>query len=388
MSDVVATKPRNTAAPGPYMGFALQPVRLCHHLLREPDSSSVGLEYFEDVSIHRDGDHVVLEQSKNSIAEKAITDRSLALWKTFANWGETCVLRGLDAANVTFVLYAAAPGAIGNLVYQMHAAIDDTAAKLALDTARKLVPKKPDTGFGAELARFLAFDEAFCLTAIKNFQFQSDADPLEPIRQQLRATLPESVVNDFAASGIGMAKEMADTKLSNREAPLVPTVKFRRRFHSFVRKYNLASLLASTTGTPSKEEVSKTIESAPMFVRQLNAVGMQAETVVGAVGACLRTTADKTKWAEDGTIVEDSLLEFDAGLLRRFTLFRDAVEDNHSAADPMRRGRMVYRHCAEVQLPLEGQAVPAHFVEGAYNILADNLSLGWHPFYKDVLGED
>src|SRR5690349_9122610 len=89
MSDVVATKPKNTAAPGPYMGFALQPVRLCHHLLREPDSSSVGLEYFDDVSVHRDGGHVILEQSKNSIAAKALTDKSLDLWKTFANWGDS-----------------------------------------------------------------------------------------------------------------------------------------------------------------------------------------------------------------------------------------------------------------------------------------------------------
>lgn len=370
------------------MGFAIQPVRLCHHLLREPDSSGVGLEHFDDVSIHRDDGHVVLEQSKSSIAAKAITDKSLDLWKTFANWGDTCALKALDAANVTFVLYAAAPGAIGNLVNQMHAAIDDTAAKLALDTARKLLPKKPDTGFGAELARFLAFDEAFCLTIIKNFQFQCDVDPLEPIRRQLRATLPEAAVNDFAASGIGMAKEMADTKLRNKEAPLVAAVDFRKRFHPFVRKHNLVGLLTSTTGTPSREEISKTIASAPMFVRQLNAVGMQAEIVVGAVGACLRTTADKTKWAEDGTIVEDSLLEFDAGLLRSFALFRDEVEDVHSAADEMRRGRMVYRRCAQVQLPLEGQAVPVHFVEGAYNVLADNLSLGWHPSYKDVLGED
>jgi hypothetical protein len=388
MNTETVEKPKSTAAPGPYMGFALQPVRLSYHLLRENDDVLVGLEYFDDVSVHYVDGHVVLEQSKNSIVGKPITDKSLDLWKSLANWADTCQLRALNPGNVTFVLYAGAPGAIGSLVTELHAAIDDAAAQAVLVKIKKLVPMPTDKGFGVYAGSFLAHGEEMCLAIIRNFQFQSDLDPLEPIRQQLRSTLTEDAVTNFAASAIGMAKDMAEDKLRKGETPLVRAGDFRNRFRPFVRKYNLVGLLVSTTGTPSDAEIEKTIASAPMFVRQLNAIEMKADIVVGAVGACLRTTADKTKWADEGTIVADSLDEFNESLVHRFALVRDEIADTHATVDCLLRGRLTYRRCAEVQLPLEGNSVPAHFVEGAYNILADTLTVGWHPTYIDLLGKD
>jgi hypothetical protein len=204
----------------------------------------------------------------------------------------------------------------------------------------------------------------------------------------LRATLTDEAVVNFAASAIGIAKDMAEDKLRKHQDPIVRVGDFRNRFRAFVRKHNLTSLLVSTTGTPSKAEIEKTIASAPMFVRQLNAIEMKADVVVGAVAACLRTTADKIKWADEGIIVEGSLAEFDDSLVHRFVLVRDEIADTHAAHDSLVRGRLIYRRCAEVQLPLEGQPVPAHFVEGAYNILADALTVGWHPTYIELLGKD
>jgi hypothetical protein len=39
--------PAKTAAPGQYLGFSLQQIRLCHHLLRVRDGTSVSLEYLD-----------------------------------------------------------------------------------------------------------------------------------------------------------------------------------------------------------------------------------------------------------------------------------------------------------------------------------------------------
>ena len=296
---------------------------------------------------------------------------------TFGRRSRTGVIsaRSEDSTHehAAFVLYAAAPGQPGNLLLQMHSAVNVSAAQAALLKVKAIFnPKTAEKGFGLYLARFLARGDEFCVGTIRNFQFQSDADPVEPLRQQLRATLSEPAVQDFAASAVGIAKELVESKLRKREDPLVTAAEFRRRFQPFVRKHNLAGLLASTTGEPTATEIQKTIASAPMYVRQLNAVGMKADIVVGAVGACLRTTADKIKWADEGTIVEDSLKEFDAGLVHRFDLVRDEIEDTQAQRQVQtKRGRLVYRRCAEVQLPLEGRSLPSHFVEGAYNILAE-----------------
>jgi uncharacterized small protein (DUF1192 family) len=185
-----------------------------------------------------------------------------------------------------------------------------------------------------------------------------------------------------------MAGEFAEKLMRSKHPAIIDADDFRKKFHAFVRKHNLAGLLNATTGIPDTAEIARTIASSPMYVRQLNAVSLSPELIVGAVGACLRTTADKITWAAEGLIVEDSLKDFDADLERRFTLVRDEVEDVHAEKDEKQRGRMIYRNCSKVELPLEGRSLPGHFIEGAYNILADDMRIGWHPSYRALLEED
>ncbi|MFX4427937.1 ABC-three component system protein, partial [Acinetobacter baumannii] len=61
------------------------------------------------------------------------------------------------------------------------------------------------------------------------------------------------------------------------------------------------------------------------------------------------------------------------------------MEDLHPARTAEERGRFVYRQCARLEPPLEGRAVPGHFVNGSFNDLADRRQLGWHADYKQLL---
>ena len=68
----VAVKAVKHAAPGPYLGFALQPVRLCYHLLTCPKGAHVSLEYLDDVAIHNSDNTFILEQTKSALKQPAV----------------------------------------------------------------------------------------------------------------------------------------------------------------------------------------------------------------------------------------------------------------------------------------------------------------------------
>ncbi len=55
------------AAPGPYLGFSLQPVRLCYHLLTAPDEAHVSIEYADDVAVGLPDGRNLLEQTKSAL---------------------------------------------------------------------------------------------------------------------------------------------------------------------------------------------------------------------------------------------------------------------------------------------------------------------------------
>lgn len=375
-----------TSVPGQYLGYALQPVRLCRHLLDVPDECSVSLEYLDDVAIHAPGGRLTLEQSKSALKGNPATNRSSELWKTLANWADLCVAATIDASQTRFSYYVT-PLKAGSLVQEMHGATDEAAAAALL---KKISTEKfkgdPTTGAGPDILRFLAAGDQICRAIIVGFDFVTEADPLEAIRGHLHAVIPPEMLDSISAAAIGMAKDIADRMIRNQQDAVIGAADFRSRLRAFVIKHNLTSLLNPTTGQPSDDEIQSLMSEAPVFIRQLEAVEASTELMVTAVSDFLRTMADKINWAEEGRVYEQSFDELDSDLVRNHTIQRDEVEELHVARSPAYRGRSLYRKCISLQIPLEGRALPAHFIPGAYNCLANECQIGWHPEYSSLFG--
>lgn len=373
-----------TSAPGQYLGYALQPVRLCHHLLSVSDNSSVSLEYLDDVAVHAPGGGLLLEQAKSALFGNPATNRSSELWKTLANWADLCVAGMVQATQTRFSYYVT-PMKTGPLVQAMHGATNQAAAtKMLKNISSNKFKGDPTTGAGPDILRFLAAGEDICRDIIVGFHFMTEPDPLDAVRGHLRAIIPPEMLDSISAAAIGMAKDIADRLIRNRQNAIIDAVKFRAQFRAFVTKHNLSSLLNSTTGKPTDDKVQSLLSESPVFVRQLDAVGASTDLVVTAVSDFLRTSADKINWADEGRVYEHSFDDLDAELVRNHTIQRDEVEELYAAKSPAQRGRALYRKCIDLKIPLEGRVLPSHFVPGAYNCLANDCQLGWHPEYKSL----
>ena len=101
----VAVKLPKHAAPGQYLGFALQPVRLCYHLLSCEPGAKVSLEYLDDVAIHHADGHHSLEQTKSATKTNPVSDFAEDLWKTIANWLDLVADGFVKPSETAFRLY-------------------------------------------------------------------------------------------------------------------------------------------------------------------------------------------------------------------------------------------------------------------------------------------
>ena len=79
------TKPAKHSAPGQYLGFALQPVRVFYHLLTSPKGAKVSLEFKDDVAVHHADGKLLLEQTKSALRQNPVSDWAGDLWKAFEN---------------------------------------------------------------------------------------------------------------------------------------------------------------------------------------------------------------------------------------------------------------------------------------------------------------
>jgi hypothetical protein len=377
------------AAAGPYLGFALQPVRLCYYLLSSPSDARVSLEYLDDVAVHYPDGALLLEQCKSALAHNAISDWSDDLWKTIANWLDAAETQKVDGANTSFQLYVTPPKP-GKLSMAIHAASDAKAVeelvKLVNDKLKKKVAPPKCI---AHVQRFLDAKDALRLAVIgKTTVFASDLDPLEPIRQLLRPTVPEASLDVICASAIGQAKEAADRCIRRKVPALVNVAEFRRNFHAFIQQNNMAGYLPTFTTAPSELDAKALLTSRPVFVRQLELIDASDEQLLRAASDLMRTSGDKVKWAEQGLVFDGSFKDWEDNLLRKHNAVHSETKEIHSDKNPNAQGRIVYSRCAVMEVPLDSRSVPGHFTHGGFNDLADRRELGWHPQHEVLLDEE
>lgn len=382
------TRPAKHSAPGQYLGFALQPVRVFYHLLIAPKGAKVSLEYKDDVAVHHADGKLVLEQTKSALRQNPVSDWAYDLWKAFENWRAMIVAEEIDPKLTELCLYVT-PRKTGAFVQLLSAAGDAAAAEASLKLIRtKLAKLKASPGCAEYLLPFLDAPIAQQTDIVARFKFDSEgADPLDAIRAVLAPIISESQIDVLIKSGIGQAKQLLDRLIQRGERPILDADAFRRDFHAFVRQNNLPGLLTSFGGAPSEDLVTDVASTRPTFIRQLELVEANDEERLRAVSDYLRASADKADWADRGVIFPGSLDTWDDDLVRRHGMIRGDVADLHSDRSAPVQGRLVYRQCAQHQAPLEGRAVPGHFVHGSYNDLADRRLVGWHADYKALLGE-
>lgn len=93
------------SAPGQYYGYSIQPTRQCLRLLLAPAGSIVAREVLDDVDVAQPDNNVTAEQVKSGLATNPISDWSIDLWKTFANWIDVVEKGFLDLSRTSFHLY-------------------------------------------------------------------------------------------------------------------------------------------------------------------------------------------------------------------------------------------------------------------------------------------
>ncbi len=377
-------KPLKTSAAGQYLGFSLQQLRACFHLFSAADGDSVSLEDLDDVAVHRADGSLLLEQDKSTFTGNPAANKAVDLWKTFANWATLCTDKTIDPATTQFRLFIT-PAKTGALIAEMSTATTAAACATVLAKIGKLVdPEKPDVGCAPQVLRFLDAKPEVCSAIIARFSLVSETDALEGVRQFVRAGLPQAAVDDMTAAAIGIARDRYDRLLREGKTRKIEAVVFRRQFQAFTRKSNLAGYLSSKVPVPADELVAMVLSEAPTFVRQLQVIEGSNDLLTSAVSDYLRTRSDKVEWADEGLVVAGSFDELDDQLIRKHTLVRDEVEDVYSSLSEPERGRRVYRECSKVELPLDGQSLPSHFIAGAFNDLAEGVRLGWHPSYVSL----
>lgn len=386
------------SAPGPAAGYAFEFERAFYWLARSPAGFSIGVETDDDVAIrHQDGSHT-LEQNKHSIQEDAepFGDRSKDLWNTLSIWVTALEEGELDGGKSRFLMVTnkTVPDCIAKRISKAETKDEITACIKEL----KLAAVKPSETIRAYAEKVLvAASEPHLRSVIANCELAdaaSGASGLD-LRSLTIAELPipewftkdaESIANEL----LGWVKTQVLALWQAGQPAWISRDSFVTQFHAVLdrRKRQQTRERAANLIPVVDEQLGK--EKGRVFVKQIYLVTDEDSRVDEAIREFLRCRIEKNRLSADGNITDQDWIDFEDSLKTRwskiFSLYRRL---NRTEPEEDVGFKVLCETTDGHRERLAGmETEQVYLTAGTYHRLADQLVVGWHPRYVELVKQE
>jgi hypothetical protein len=382
-------------AAGQALGYSLQFTRLTAMLLEAPAGSACSLEVLDDVAEQAADGQTTLGQSKSALTTNPVADRAVSLWKTLSNWLQLVSCGLIDPDRTTFELYVSRP-VEGHLIDAFHKANSPAEAQAAIAAARLELwgeaPKYANRGELPDAVKpyvnaVLEAKEDILIPILIHMRLKcGSGSPQADIETLIRrGPVSEARVFDIANQMCGWVKREVDKLLEKGLPAVIARDTFHQEYVSYVRRVDRDIILKSFAKKPSDAEKHERL--CDTFVQQLDLIGLSFDDKMEAVSDFLRACTDRAKWSEVGDVHEASFCELDDDLVRTWRNHRRATAIEVAAQASVERGQLLHSRCMNHQARVQGMEPPPHFVPGCFHGLANDMVIGWHPAFRDMLGQ-
>lgn len=126
------------------------------------------------------------------------------------------------------------------------------------------------------------------------------------------------------------------------------------------------------------------------FIKQIRLVTDSERRLKNAQRVFLRSATQRSMWVREHRIDPAELADFDASLRERWEAeHASAVDGLSQGCDDEKKkdvGRNVLRWAETIEVPIR-TTKSTYITSGSYHALADEIHVGWHPYFKDLLGD-
>lgn len=375
-------KKHSTHVPGQLFGYTLQINRALAHLLECSAGDVASIEVFEDTGLSKSDGKNLAEQAKSAFHNNPIADKSVELWKTMSNWVDEVKLGSLDPDSTTLRIYVANECKAGKIPQSFNdAKTIDQAAKALSDA--KTIMVNPSSTIKKYVENVVHADNVSIahkvIVAMETDNGTGHQD--DDLRALLRSKMAdEDLIDELLTHSLGwVLQRFQNARQTNRPA-MIRFDDLRFEMTTFLKAHRNNHVLMSLANQPSRTEVDQ--HKPKNYVKQLSLIDCEPEEILSAINDYFMAAADRTTWAVKGFVTKTSLDDFEKGLNRVWTNSKKAVILEKGQGDPLLVGKLIHLACMKHVGSLQGMEVPSHFTPGCFHILADTLTIGWHPDYK------
>ncbi|MFZ5863166.1 MAG: ABC-three component system protein [Nitrospirota bacterium] len=348
----------------------------------------VCIETLDDVVFEQQGAAPELLQTKHHVNRAAdLTDASVDLWKSLRIWCEG-VANGSLRIGSRFVLVTTASAGTGSAAEMLRPGLGRNVSG-ALDRLRSTVATSTNQTNGPAYTAFRELDAAkqellfdgVCVVDAASTITSLDTD----LRQEVFYAVERHFLDAFLSRLEGwwfrrVIRHLADDRgVPILSAELLDEI---NNLRDSLREDNLP-----IDDDIEQMEVDATGYRERVFVHQLRLIQISNARVVRAIRDYYRAFVQRSRWVREELVGVGDLDRYESRLKdtweSRFLVMRDELGESAAEEEMRRLACNLYKWVETEELPrIRSQCQDGFVARGSFHILADHLTVGWHPEFK------
>lgn len=356
----------------------------------DPEQFNISIETLDDVAFDKDGSAIELLQTKYHGNSGNLTGRSSDIWKTIRVWVEAVNSGDVVLGRTTLTLVTTQLLPENTLAYYLSPGLGRDTAK-ALDIMLDISTEENATNEKGYVA-FQSLSEPQKKAFVNDIYVVGKSDNLMQIRSKIcgygRQYVASKWVEAFVDRIEGVWFQWCIERLSQNPSGVINLGALQDFADRIRPEYTDTNLPAEfTDALPNILEIDQDTRN---FVQQLRLFNAPNSMIEQAIVNYFRAFEQRTKWASDGLLEPGELSRFDRRLHEQWREHKSFIElrdDIESERNKRQLSAELYQKCLQNGVvPIRKDFLETYVAKGSYHILSDQLKIGWHPDYLEMLG--
>lgn len=400
---MVRKKSKHDATPS-MLGFLYQcRFALLLALRRYDPDVLISVEKLDDIAFVKDfaaGQHLPLDlrQLKHHLSRQGgLGDKSRDIWKTLRIWAEAVKAKEVDLDCALLFMVTTSTATEHNAVYQLSSQRDDRDPEKARETLEKAGAESTAKKVQEAHSALMKLSKRKRQQLFRSIQLIDGSHDIKQLRSDIEneirlVTTPQhrETFTDLLEGWwfrVVIDHLMDSTSRGIFVRQVVDQVgEIREQF----KRDNLPDefLDAEVPDSKKKEDDPRT------FVKQLNLIEVSDKRVRHAQEDHFKAYEQRSKWVRKDLLGIGELQKLERRLTeewrRRFDIMLEGTDEDDSSDDLVRYGKAIYEW-VELHAPnnpflfVRPEFRSSYMTRGSYHMLADQLRVGWHRRYDELL---
>jgi C-terminal domain 7 of the ABC-three component (ABC-3C) systems len=357
----------------------------------EPEQFNVSIEKLDDIGFDEEGTATELLQTKFHCEPGNLTNRSPDIWKTIRVWVESIRNGDIELGRVSFTLVTTQTLPDDTVAYYLGIGQGRNTSK-AIEIMTDISVE--DNAINAKgYVAFQSLNGVERQAFVDSIYVVGKSDDLLQIRTKInrygRQSVSSEKVEAFVDRLEGVWFKWCVDQLSQNPSGIINLGAVQDLIDKLRPEYTQTNL--PTEFADELPDVIDLDSDLRIFVQQLRLFNAPKIMIEQAVIYYYRAFEQRTKWSTDGLLNPGELGKYDRKLQEQWKdqqAYLEAIEDIEKEQGKRKFSVELYHHCLQNGVvPIRCDFTEAYVSKGSYQILADQLKIGWHPDYLTSLGD-